>query len=146
MQEGPRSGSLTMTRKMKTNYNVDPVPAKENSFITSACNYNGVVFVHNTQIRDRSEKDKSQLKIHWTESMTQLKNRDLLIMKDDNLIPEQRKETGQLRHHRSTSYTKGMQIHDRAHGKESGWTNISFNRQKRHKLPRAQIGESGRCG
>ncbi|XP_050146013.1 uncharacterized protein LOC126621528 [Malus sylvestris] len=76
--------------------------------------------------------------------MTQLKNRDLLIMKDDNLIPEQRKETGQLRHHRSTSYTKGMQIHDRAHGKESGWTNISFNRQKRHKLPRAQIGESGR--
>nr|XP_028958282.1 uncharacterized protein LOC103419310 isoform X2 [Malus domestica] len=38
-------------------------------------------FVQNTQIRDRSERKKSQLKIHWTESMAHLKSRDLLILK-----------------------------------------------------------------
>ncbi|TQD75599.1 hypothetical protein C1H46_038863 [Malus baccata] len=63
-----------------------------------------------SQIYDRSEKDKSQLKIHRTESMTQLNNRDLSIMKDENLLPEQRKKTEQRGHHRSAFQTKGIMI------------------------------------
>ncbi|XP_028954496.1 uncharacterized protein [Malus domestica] len=70
-----------------------------------------------------------KLKIHCTKSKTHLESHELSIMKDDKLVPEQRKKTGQLGHHRSTAHPKGMQIHDRAHGKESEWTNISFNRQ-----------------
>ncbi|TQD71251.1 hypothetical protein C1H46_043217 [Malus baccata] len=79
-------------------------------------------------VKDQRERIL-KLKIHWTESMTHLKSRDLLIMKDNNLVPEQREKTGQLGHHRSTSHTKGIWIHDKTDGKDSGWTNISFNRQ-----------------
>ncbi|TQE09551.1 hypothetical protein C1H46_004770 [Malus baccata] len=75
--------------------------------------------------------------------MTQLNNCDLLIMKGDNLLPEQRKKTGQRGHHRSASQTKGVRIRDRAHRKKCGWT-TSASINKRHTLPRAQIGESGR--
>ncbi|XP_050117991.1 uncharacterized protein LOC126595725 [Malus sylvestris] len=63
--------------------------------------------LQNTEIRDRSERKKSQLKIHWTESMAHLESLDLSILKDNNLVSEQRKKTGHLKHHRSASHTKG---------------------------------------
>ncbi|TQE06589.1 hypothetical protein C1H46_007831 [Malus baccata] len=89
----------------------------------------------------RSVKDKSQLKIHWIESRTQLNNLDLLIRKDDMLHPEQRKKTGQRGHHRSACQTKGIMIEPMGRNVD-GQTAASIN--NRHKLPRAQIGESGR--
>ncbi|TQD69695.1 hypothetical protein C1H46_044772 [Malus baccata] len=73
--------------------------------------------------------------------MTQLNNRDILIMKDENLLPEQRKKTEQRGHHRSAFQTKGIMIEPMGRNVD-GQTAASIN--NRHKLPRAQIGESGR--
>ncbi|KAM0972227.1 hypothetical protein ACFX2K_020168 [Malus domestica] len=51
------------------------------------------------------------------------------LAKDDSLIPEQRKKTGQLGHHRSASHTKGRRIHDRSVGsKVDGQTAASIDK------------------
>ncbi|XP_050147641.1 uncharacterized protein LOC126623008 isoform X2 [Malus sylvestris] len=56
-------------------------------------------------------------------------NANLVPAKDDSLIPEQRERTGQLRHHRSTSHTKGRRIHDRSVGsKMDGQTAASIDK------------------
>nr|XP_028960470.1 uncharacterized protein LOC103410202 isoform X2 [Malus domestica] len=58
-----------------------------------------------SQIYDRSEKDKAQMQIPGIENRTQHNNRDLLIMKGDKLLPEQRKKTKQRGHQ-----TRGIMI------------------------------------
>ncbi|CAN6571896.1 unnamed protein product [Malus baccata var. baccata] len=70
--------------------------------------------------------------------MAHHESRDLSIMKGDNLLPEQRKKTGQRGHHRSASQTKGVRIHDRAHGKKCGWTtSASINKRTSFQEPRS---------